>query len=74
MNRTQERVGGKQLSLHEEGVYMLRKGYYDVSDGLHGLSEASAILNDEKLRKDIYMIMEKIDDVHEHLNNKYKWD
>ena len=59
----------------EEAIQSIRKEYYTVSDGLFGLSEISAVLyEDETLRKDIYMLMAKLDDVYAHLNSNYKWD
>ena len=61
--------------LKEVAIRLIRKEYYAVSDGLFGLSEISAILcEDETLRKDIYMLMKKLNDVEKHLTNNYKWD
>jgi hypothetical protein len=59
----------------ENAIRRLRKEYYAVSDGLFGLSEISATLyEDETLRRDIYMLMQKLDDVEKHLTETYKWD
>ena len=59
----------------EEAIQRIRKEYYAVSDGLFGLSDISAVLyEDETLRKDIYMLMTKLDDVYDHLNKTYRWD
>ena len=72
---TEDYVAAHAQRAREVAIRLIRKEYYAVSDGLFGLSEISAILcEDETLRKDIYMLMEKLDDVENHLTNNYKWD
>jgi hypothetical protein len=52
----------------------LRKHYYETSDALFALSANAAELEDDQFRRDVYMLMQKLDDVHDHLTKNYTWD
>mgnify|MGYP001158327398 CR=1 FL=1 len=52
----------------------LRNTVYGVSDNLLELSDCAKDLNDEYLRNDVYMLMQKFDEVYDHLTKHYNWD
>lgn len=59
----------------DEAIHGIRREYYSISDSLYGLTDISAVLNEDKtLRQSIDMLMSKLDDLHDHLSKTYKWD
>ena len=52
----------------------LRQAVYGVSDNLFELSGCATDLKDEHLKNDVYMLMQKFDEVYDHLTKHYNWD
>ena len=52
----------------------VRDAYYNTYCYLRDLQDAALDLKDRPLRKHATMMLDKLDDIHEHLEANYQWD